>query len=179
MSRPLPAHGTNARYAAGCTCAPCRSAHAADRRAARRALAYGTWRPFVDAEPSSRRIRELRAAGCSWPTLTSLTGLSPGVLIRLVQPCGREGRVSTKVRPATERAILAVTVDTLTPATPEGGGAEALRLVLGGRSLLDAADATGVRVASIARAGERSPDPAVRRLVAEALKSARVDGVAS
>ncbi len=39
-----PSHGTEARYRRGCTCTPCRAAHAAGQRAYRRRIAYAAWR---------------------------------------------------------------------------------------------------------------------------------------
>lgn len=60
-------------------------------------------------------------------------------------------------------------------ATPADGSAEALRLLAGGRTLVDAAAGAGVKVDSVIRAAERSPDRSVRRLVVDAKATARAD----
>jgi predicted transcriptional regulator len=111
------AHGTRARYVhgpgpgsgPGCRCDDCRTANRAAERTRGRQILYGRWQPYVDAEPSRRKVRELAGAGIGWKRAAELSGLSAAAVSNLLY--GRAGRAPSKrVRAETEAAILAIPV---------------------------------------------------------------------
>lgn len=112
-------HGTRARYvfgaeggdrANGCRCVPCSRANRDFENKRNRQIAYGRWRPYVDAAPSRWHLRALSEAGVGLRRVEALSGVARSTLQGLVaeRPDGSPGR--TQVRPETEAAILAVTI---------------------------------------------------------------------
>lgn len=102
----MPEHGTIARHKyRGCTCAECREASRNYQARVRRLRAYGRWEPFVDAEPSRAHVKSLQAAGIGPHRIAELSGLGYATISDLIW------MRKTKVRPATEAAILAVKVE--------------------------------------------------------------------
>lgn len=99
-----------------CRCDTCRAACSAYNRRTTMAKTAGTWQPFVDAQPVREHIAALAAAGIGLRRAAQLAGLDRKCLQALTS--GVNGRApSTKVRPKTARAILAVEPDpTLLPA---------------------------------------------------------------
>lgn len=112
-------HGTYAKYRLeGCRCYPCAAARSAYDENRNRAIAYGTWKPWVDAEPVRGHIRELQACGMGLRAIAAASGVSRSALIGLVN--GKPGREpASKVRPQTALRILEVqpTLDSLAAST--------------------------------------------------------------
>lgn len=101
----------------GCRCEPCTVANRVEVAKRSRAILYGQWQPFVDAEPVRQHVEALRAAGLGRRTIARRAGVSEGVIEQLLY--GKAGRQrSARVRPETAKAILAVRAD---PAALAGG----------------------------------------------------------
>lgn len=106
--RALPDHGTlsRAKYH-HCNCEPCRKASADYQRTRHRKTGYGTWQPFVDAEPVRQHLLMLREHGISYIRAAELAGMYAPTVGRLLYTVA--GRKPTqRVRPETAAAILAV-----------------------------------------------------------------------
>ncbi|MBV9023351.1 MAG: hypothetical protein JO362_06060 [Streptomycetaceae bacterium] len=105
----------------GCRCYVCgfaRSEYDANRD---RAIAYGRWRPWVDAEPVRVHIRTLQACGVGLRRVAEATDVDRKRLQAIVS--GRPERGTgpqEKIRPALAAAVLAVepTLDLLGAKTP-------------------------------------------------------------
>jgi transcriptional regulator with XRE-family HTH domain len=113
-------HGRAKYVVERCRCDVCREDANAYSRNRVRQRAYG--RPaYVDAEPARRHIAMLGAAGIGWKRVAMLAGLDHSVLWKLVYgDQKRFGRPSKRIRPETERKILAVTatLDNVADGTP-------------------------------------------------------------
>lgn len=113
-------HGSYAKYRLdGCRCYPCAAARSAYDENRNRAIAYGTWNPWVEAEPVRAHALYLRECGIGLRRLADLTGLSRSVLIGLIN--GKPGRPpASRVRPETAARILAVepTLENIASKTP-------------------------------------------------------------
>lgn len=104
------AHGTNAKFVIEkCRCQPC---HAANRREANnrsRQLAYGTWQPYVDAEPVRQHVQELLATGLGWHRVADLAGVSRGTVEKLLYGARYRGLAPSKrIRPENAAKLLNV-----------------------------------------------------------------------
>jgi hypothetical protein len=110
------AHGTRARYAhgpgpgkgPGCRCADCSAANRAADSQRSRAILYGRWQPYVDAEPVREHLRALAAAGIGHRRAGELAGVSSGALSKILYGGPGNRPPSRRVRPQTAAAILAV-----------------------------------------------------------------------
>jgi hypothetical protein len=72
-----------------------------------RLLAYGTWQPYIDAEPVRQHVHMLRTYSIGIPRVRELSGVSNGAMSKLVYGTG--GRPpSRRVRPLTADRITAV-----------------------------------------------------------------------
>lgn len=113
--KPLPAHGTLSRHKYhGCKCQTCYDGFRAYQRTRHRRRGYGTWQPFVDAEPVREHIQHLRGAGLSIARIAEAAGLPVPTIARYLYGC--DGRPPTRrARPETAAAVLAVTADAATP----------------------------------------------------------------
>jgi DNA-binding NarL/FixJ family response regulator len=127
--RPAHRHGTLETYRHDrCRCGPCRAANRAVQRRRRRAIAYGQWQPFVDADPIRAHVSQLAAAGFSLRRIAELSGLSRGCIEALMHGKPARGRSpSQQIRAATAGRLLRVS-------PPSGPGA-------GHAARTDAADA--------------------------------------
>lgn len=108
------AHGY-ARYRLdGCRCYTCAAARSAYDENRDRAIAYGTWHPWVDAAPVRAHVEHLRSCGLGLRRIAAVAGVERSTLIGLMN--GKPGRApASKVRPATALRILDVqpTLDNL------------------------------------------------------------------
>lgn len=78
-------HGTRACYVLDkCRCRPCRDATAAAEAERVRLKAYGRYDKYVDAEPIRAHLKELAAYGIGLKRVARLTGVSTGVLSKIV-----------------------------------------------------------------------------------------------
>jgi transcriptional regulator with XRE-family HTH domain len=108
-------HGTYACYVLdACRCPNCANAHKEYETNRVRQHAYGRWSNLVDAEPSRRHILHLTDQGMGLKRIVAVSGISQGVLWKLVYGKRRpdDTRVPTRrVRQGTEQRILAIKVD--------------------------------------------------------------------
>jgi hypothetical protein len=107
------AHGY-ARYRLdGCRCYTCGWAVSVYELARQKAIASGTWQPFVDAAPVRAHIIALKAAGIGRRQIAVFAPISPSIVASLLY--GKQGRTVLRVRGATAERILAVTatIDTV------------------------------------------------------------------
>lgn len=145
-------HGTRAAYVLDkCRCRACRDATAASARAKARAEAYGTWQPYVDAQPVRDHIAALRAQGLGVKRIAHLAGLGHGTISAVVYGKyvdGQRRTPSLRVRPNTAQRILAVTADLDTLGTKVAVDST------GTRRRIEAMLAAGWSVNAFARAAE-------------------------
>jgi hypothetical protein len=78
-------------------------------RRRRKAIAYGTWQPFVDPEPVREHVRSLRAFGLSFEAIATMAGEHPSALSTLMQEAN--SAYLTQIRPERAQAYLAVRFD--------------------------------------------------------------------
>ena len=106
-------HGSHVKYVVErCKCAPCRAANRAYEKRRVRAMSRPdeVWVPYVPAGRARRHIEELRAQGIGVKTIALLAGVPHGGISKLVYGDYARGRgPSKRIRPETERKILAVT----------------------------------------------------------------------
>lgn len=113
-------HGTYAKYKLdNCRCYPC-AAKASEYNVNReRAIAYGTWQPFVPAEPVRAHVLVLRDCGIGSRTLAQLADVDRKVIQNLVN--GKSGCAPPRrIRPDKAARILAVepSLENVAPSTP-------------------------------------------------------------
>lgn len=103
-------HGSNAKYQLEqCRCYPCCYAASAYRANRQRGIAYGTWQPFVDAEPVRAHVRALGESGIGWMRLAKLAGVPRGSVSKLLYGDPQRNMPPSKqVRPMTALALLAI-----------------------------------------------------------------------
>lgn len=105
-------HGTHACYVLDrCRCWPCAKANTAYESMRSRQKAYGRWEPYIHAGPAVAHVRTLMAAGIGLKQITKLTGVSGGMLWKLVY--GKRGpdgvpRPSTQIRRETAERLFKV-----------------------------------------------------------------------
>jgi hypothetical protein len=105
-SRP---HGNAKYHLEHCRCYACCRAASMYESNRRRAIAYGRWQPFVDAEPVRQHIRSLGEFGIGWIRLAKLAGVSTGGVSKILYGDRRRGLAPTKrVRPETALKLLSV-----------------------------------------------------------------------
>jgi transcriptional regulator with XRE-family HTH domain len=106
-------HGTRNGYVLDrCRCAPCSQAATAYESNRVRQTAYGRWQPYVDAEPARQHVRALMAAGIGFKRVARLAGVSHSSVAKLLYgEASRRLEPSKRIRPETERRLLAVQVD--------------------------------------------------------------------
>lgn len=103
-----------------CRCYVCGYANHTYCQARERAIAYGTWQPYVDAEPARQHVRNLQACGLGTRRIAELAGIERKRITDLVNGRTERGRhYQTKIRPDTAAKLLAIepTLDNLGSAT--------------------------------------------------------------
>ena len=148
-------HGTRAAYVADrCRCEPCRAANRGDEHERRRAIAYGRWQPYVDAEPARAHLQRLRARGIGLNQIAHLAGVAPSTLTRLAARNTTNGASTTGlIRAEPARRILAVPVPDCHSDHAPGSLVDAT----GSRRRLQALVAIGWTQTDVARHLQRSP----------------------
>lgn len=102
-------HGYTEYKSHGCRCYTCAWAASQYGIKRTRAIAYGTWQPYIDAEPVRRHIRELEAAGLGLSQIARLAGQPRTILITMLYGNPTLGIAPfQKVRQAAADALLAV-----------------------------------------------------------------------
>jgi len=96
-------HGDRLRYMAGCRCQQCRGANTAYERARALARKAGEWNGLVSADQARAHIAHLSSRHVGRRTIGQVADVSDTVLSKIIS--GEK----TKIRAATDRAILAVT----------------------------------------------------------------------
>ncbi|MFE9432394.1 hypothetical protein ACFYNA_15550 [Streptomyces sp. NPDC006640] len=101
-------HGTPSGYRRrGCRCAPCTNAHNIRQAYWYRLKGYGTWTPFVDAEPVRQHVNLLREYGIGWKQVSRLSGVGHSIIQKLIY--SHQGRPpQQRLREDLARKILAV-----------------------------------------------------------------------
>ncbi|MEU4106209.1 hypothetical protein AB0F16_37580 [Streptomyces tanashiensis] len=164
-TKPLPPHGSlSRRKHHRCSCVLCVTAYNSYQRSRYRKQGYGTWRPFVNAEPARQHLIALRNAGYSIDVVADAIGQHVGNLNAIVYPVG--GAPRQRIRPELADTILAVTAESLVPCfLPAAGTARRIHaLIAMGWTSRCVAEQLGVkppRVPEIAR------QDSVTRAVAE------------
>ena len=105
-------HGNRVRYVIDkCRCRPCRDSVRAYEQARGRARAYGKV-AYVPADPVRAHVRALQAQGMGWKRIARAAGINDSVMWKLIYgDPSRPQAPSKRVRPATEAAILSVTLN--------------------------------------------------------------------
>lgn len=109
-------HGNAKYHLENCRCPTCSQAARDYDNNRRRAIAYGRWQPYVDAEPVRAHVKALAEFGIGWMRAAKLAGVSHGGVSKLLYGDGQRGLAPTKrVRPETALKLLAVepTLDNL------------------------------------------------------------------
>ncbi|MFD8384269.1 hypothetical protein ACFV2X_38105 [Streptomyces sp. NPDC059679] len=103
-------HGAYVKYKLdGCRCYPCCFADSEYRRNRERAIAYGTWQPYVDAEPVRVHVRSLMGFGIGWKRIAALAGVPTGVVTKLLYGHPQRNMAPSKqMRSKNAAALLAV-----------------------------------------------------------------------
>ena len=103
-------------YTSGrCVCERCLAVDRSYRRGRARAQVYGTWAPFVPAEPVREHLRLLRHGGASLAEIAASAGVAESALASIIYPNRTTGGLSTRVRSTTAEAVLAMRPVELTP----------------------------------------------------------------
>ncbi len=124
-------HGNAKYHLEHCRCPSCRQAALDYEDHRRRAIAYGRWQPFVDAEPVRQHVRTLGEFGIGWIRTAKLARVSTGGVSKLLYGDRHRSLAPTKrVRPETARKLLAVepTLDNLGDRTAIDGTGTRRRL---------------------------------------------------
>jgi len=102
-------HG-NAKYRLEkCRCLLCCTAARDYDNNRRRAIAYGRWQPYVDAEPIRAHVRALSEFGIGWMRLARLAGVPRGSMSKLLYGDPQRGMAPSKrILPKNAAKILAV-----------------------------------------------------------------------
>lgn len=115
-AKPLPPHGSLSRHKYhGCKCDTCREGYRNYQRSRYRKQGYGTWQPYVDAEPVRQHLLQLRAAGFSYDRIAKTAGLYTAAVTAFVYDLGPKRHRRQRTTPGMAAKILAVTDDSMTP----------------------------------------------------------------
>lgn len=103
-------HGTRVKYVIDrCRCQPCTNANRTAENHRYRQQAYGTWRPYVDAEPVRAHVRTLMDYGLGWQRIAAMAGIGNSVVEKLLYGAAYRGMgPSKRIRPETADKLLAV-----------------------------------------------------------------------
>ncbi|HEV2071083.1 MAG TPA: hypothetical protein VGR26_14935 [Acidimicrobiales bacterium] len=106
-------HGTYVKYVVErCKCDDCREANRLYELKRRRAMSRPDelWLPYVPAGRARRHVQALSAAGVGHKTVAKVSGVAHGTIAKLIygDPKRNMGP-SRRIRPETERRLLAVT----------------------------------------------------------------------
>ncbi|MDF2710608.1 MAG: hypothetical protein K0R62_6260 [Nonomuraea muscovyensis] len=110
MNAPIGRPHGNAKYhLEKCRCPICTQAARNYENNRYRAMAYGRWQPFVDAEPVRQHVHALGEFGIGWIRAAKLAGVSTGGVSKLLYGDRLRGLApSRRVRPETALKLLAV-----------------------------------------------------------------------
>ena len=115
-TKPLPDHGTLSRHKYHkCKCQKCVDNYRAYQRSRHRKQAYGTWQPYVDAEPIRQHLLKLREQGIAFTRVAEIAGLHPPTVGAFLYRLGPNRPPKKRATPEIAAKILAVTAETATP----------------------------------------------------------------
>jgi len=107
---------SRALYVSGrCHCEHCLEHDRNYRRTRARAVAYGTWSPYVPAQPVRDHLRLLRHGGASLAEIADSAGVRETAITSIIYPSRNTGALSIRVRRGTAEAVLAVRPVELAP----------------------------------------------------------------
>jgi DNA-binding NarL/FixJ family response regulator len=116
-------HGTRAAYTQDrCKCPSCQRANRTAQQARRRAIAYGQWHPYADAEPVRAHLTQLLDSGISLATIAARASVSRGTLHALLSTPAAATR--PRVRAGTAQRIRQVTALSQHPALVDSTGSK-------------------------------------------------------
>src|SRR6266571_6673023 len=108
-------HGTRNCYSLGptgkgpgCHCDECKEANRVYMNERARAIAYGTWSPYTDAEPVRQHLLALREAKIGRRQAARLAGVHPSRLAKVLYGGGRDQSPPRQIRREIAEANLAV-----------------------------------------------------------------------
>ncbi|MEU6990306.1 hypothetical protein ABZ953_06545 [Streptomyces sp. NPDC046465] len=102
-------HGNAKYHLEKCRCRTCCDAASAYDTNRSRAIAYGRWHPYVDAEPVRTHVKALSEFGIGWMRLAKIAGVPRGSVSKLLYGDPRRGMAPSKrLLPKNAQAILAV-----------------------------------------------------------------------
>jgi hypothetical protein len=100
----------------GCRLPDCRERFNDWQRNRLRAVAAGTWQPFIDATPVREHLLKLYAAGSTIQRISDLTGIDWNTVRLYTQPAVKQGRGMIRQTTAEVQAkILAIPVEPVLP----------------------------------------------------------------
>ncbi|MEU6057949.1 hypothetical protein [Streptomyces sp. NPDC047097] len=122
-AKALPPHGTlsRAKYHR-CPCEKCRDCTRHYQRTRYRQRGYGTWQPYVDAEPARQHLLTLHSAGISYSSIAEHLGRHTATVTALVYDLGPNRRRKLRVRPDFAEQILSLTAEALSPSRVDATG---------------------------------------------------------
>lgn len=150
-------HGNAKYHLEKCRCPVCCKASRDYENNRYRAIAYGRWQPYVDAEPVRRHVHALSDFGIGWMRLARLAGVPRGSMSKLLYGDPQRGMAPSKgMRAKNALALLAVepTLDNLGDRTSIDGTGTRRRLqalVAKGWSQSELARRLGVNRASFSK----------------------------
>lgn len=111
-TRTIADHGTLSRYKHhGCKCETCRASYCAWQRNRYRRRGYGTWQPFVDAEPIRQHITALHTVGMSYASIAKAADMHEATVTGFIYALSARDPRKEKATPNIAARILAVTAD--------------------------------------------------------------------
>lgn len=113
--RPLPPHGSLSRHKYhGCKCETCYEGYRVYQRSRYRKQGYGTWQPYVDAEPIRQHLLALREQGIGFTQVAEIAGLHAATVGGFLYPLGANRPCKKRATPEVAEKILAVTAENAT-----------------------------------------------------------------
>ncbi|MYZ37502.1 MULTISPECIES: hypothetical protein [unclassified Streptomyces] len=173
--RPLPDHGTLSRHKYhGCKCPACVEHYLAYQRARHRKRGYGTWQPYVDAEPIRQHLLALNAAGLSYAVIAERIGRATATVTGFIYDASPRRPRKKRATPEIAAAILAVTAAEVMPGQVDstGTGRRVQALAAIGWPMRTLGPHIGTHPACVGRlAGQRYVLRSTARMVADAYEN--------
>lgn len=122
-AKPLPPHGTLSRHKHyKCRCETCFEGYRTYQRARHRKQGYGTWQPFIDAEPVRQHLLALKAAGIGYTLVADHLGVTKTTITRFIYDLSASQPRKKRTRPDIANRILAITAADITPGMVDATG---------------------------------------------------------
>lgn len=176
-ARTLPPHGTlSRRKYHGCTCELCVENYREYSRLRHRKKGYGTWQPYIDAEPVRQHLLALHADGLSYAVIADRIGHQKATITRFIYPLGPKRHHKKRVTPELAAKILAVSAGDLTPGMLDatGTGRRIHALATLGWPMMCLGPHVGIAPQSVRRLGvQKQVFPATARAVADCYENLR------